>query len=108
MIAERLSDEIRDLTWTIGNDEFSVGVTVGIASSHFLSDATLAQLLEAADRDLYKNKWMRTKSNAARPSMAVDRVLPLPEMVNEIEPKTVEGLKPAPSGSRGKFHEYDR
>jgi two-component system cell cycle response regulator len=86
-IAERLSSDICDLTWTIGNDEFSVGVTVGIASSHFLPDANLAQLLEAADRDLYKNKWVRQHPAEARRAAPVDRVLPLPVAVREVELK---------------------
>jgi diguanylate cyclase (GGDEF)-like protein len=86
-IAERLSSDIRELSWMIGNDEFSVGISVGIASSHFLRDATLTQLLEAADRDLYKNKWMRKHPDEARSAApAHDHVLPLPEPVREVAP----------------------
>ena len=83
-IADRLSSDIRELTWTIGNDEFSVGVSVGIASSHFLTGATLTQLLEAADRDLYKNKWVRKHPDEARSAAGRDHVLPLPEAVSEL------------------------
>src|SRR5206468_3021683 len=90
-IADRLSSDIRELTWTIGNDEFSVGVSVGIASSHFLTDATLTQLLEAADRDLYKNKWVRKHPDEAR-SAGRDHVLPLPEAVSELSTTTTPRL----------------
>ena len=83
-IADRLSSDIRELSWTIGNDEFSVGVSMGIASSHFLTNATLTQLLEAADRDLYKNKWVRKHPNQARSSAGRDHVMPLPESVSEL------------------------
>ena len=83
-IADRLTSDIRELAWTIGNDEISVGVSVGIASSHFLTDATLTQLLEAADRDLYKNKWVRKHPNETRPPAGSDHVLPLPAAVSEL------------------------
>ncbi|HUJ14276.1 MAG TPA: diguanylate cyclase [Thermoanaerobaculia bacterium] len=59
-VAERLVREIRKLEWSVAPDQFSVGVTVGLGSSHFLHDATLAQLLDAADRDLYNNKSKRS------------------------------------------------
>ncbi|PYQ51955.1 MAG: hypothetical protein DMF59_06245 [Acidobacteria bacterium] len=86
-IAERLASDINDLTWHIGNDEFSVGVSVGIASSHFLDDATITQLLDAADRDLYKNKWVRKHPDQLRSAASRDVQLPLPAAVREIEPK---------------------
>lgn len=95
-IAERLSACMRDLSWMAGNDEFSVGVTTGIGSSHFLRDATLAQLLDAADRDLYKNKWVKKHPGQPRE----DRVLPLPAVVSEVKPK-VEEHRPLPSAQRG-------
>ncbi len=95
-ISDRLSDDISDLTWTIANDEFSVGVTVGIASSHFLPNATLGQLLEAADRDLYKNKFVKKHPSELRSGVTVDRILPLPQSVSEIE------NKPAPASTAGR------
>ena len=57
--AARVSREISGMQWTFGTETFSVGVTTGYASSQFLADATIAQLLSAGDRDLYKNKWLR-------------------------------------------------
>ena len=103
-IADRLSSDIRELSWTIGNDEFSVGVSVGIASSHFLTDATLTQLLEAADRDLYKNKWVRKHPEEARSSGGLDHVLPLPMAVSELSTirtsRRSNEISPLPGGDR--------
>ena len=57
-IAERLTAAIAALRW--GTEEvFHVGVSAGFASSRFLEKPTLAQLVNAADRDMYKNKWIR-------------------------------------------------
>jgi len=103
-IAERLSSDIDDLTWTIGNDEFSVGVSVGIASSHFLSDATLTQLLDAADRDLYKNKWVRKHPNQGRAAAGVDRVMPLPDAVRELDTMRTSRRSDAISPMAGADH----
>lgn len=103
-IADRLAGDIRELTWTIGNDEFSVGVSVGIASSHFLTDATLTQLLEAADRDLYKNKWVRKHPEEAKSAGGVDHVLPLPAAVSELvtirTSRRSNEISPLPGGNR--------
>ena len=85
-IAERLAADIRELTWTIGNDEFSVGVSVGLSSSHFLPEPSLTPLLDAADRDLYKNKWVRKHPEEARSAAGRDVQLPLPQAVIEKQP----------------------
>lgn len=58
-IAARLGREISALQWTVANATFSVGVTSGFAASPYLDRPALEQLLEAGDRDLYKNKWLR-------------------------------------------------
>ena len=86
-VADRLVSEIRRLEWTVTPDVFSVGATIGLGSSHFLSDASLPELLEAADRDLYKNKWSKKhpdqKPPADRRREGQDRVLPLPTRVED-------------------------
>jgi len=85
-VAERLVTEIRKLEWTVTPDQFSVGATIGLGSSHFLREPTLAQLLDAADRDLYKNKWVKKHPDQKPPEdarVAEDRVLPLPPRVEE-------------------------
>lgn len=55
-IMERLVGEVRAIRWTVETESFSINITSGIASSRLLLEPTLALLLEAADRDLYKNK----------------------------------------------------
>ncbi len=88
-IAERLVSDIANLEWNIGVAQFSIGATVGIGSSHFLPDATLAQLLEAADRDLYKNKWLKKHAESAQPQVpsGEDYAIPLPQAVPELVPE---------------------
>jgi diguanylate cyclase (GGDEF)-like protein len=58
-IARRLSSEVRALLWQAGTEAFGIGVTTGIASSRLLTNATVDLLLNAADRDLYRSKWLR-------------------------------------------------
>lgn len=63
-LANRLVREVHALQWAAGGAEpFTIGVTTGIASSRLLAEPTIAQLLDAADRDLYKNKWIRKHPN---------------------------------------------
>jgi diguanylate cyclase (GGDEF)-like protein len=59
-ISRRLAEELSSMQWTFGEDTLRIGVTAGIASSPLLEHPTVAQLLNACDRDLYKNKWIRT------------------------------------------------
>lgn len=58
-LAHRMAAEIGSAQWIFGTEIFSVGVTTGISCSSLLEEPTLAQLLSAGDRDLYKNKWVR-------------------------------------------------
>lgn len=55
----RLAADISVLQWTFASDTISIGVTTGVGSSVFLEEPTVAQILSASDRDLYKNKWIR-------------------------------------------------
>ncbi len=57
-IADRLATAVAGLQWNCGA-LFHVGASVGFASSLLLEKATIAQLVNAADRDMYKNKWIR-------------------------------------------------
>jgi two-component system cell cycle response regulator len=66
-IAERLTRAIAACEWG-STVRFRVAASAGFASSRFLSDPTLAQLLNAADRDMYKNKWIR-KHPDVRPEL---------------------------------------
>src|ERR1051326_4553050 len=56
-ITGRLAAAIAALEW--GAPAYRVTASAGFASSRFLERPTLAQLLNAADRDMYKNKWIR-------------------------------------------------
>ncbi|MFL6246607.1 MAG: response regulator [Thermoanaerobaculia bacterium] len=57
-IAARVTQAIAALRWS-WNPAFRIGVSVGIASSSLLENATVATLVDVADRDMYKNKWVR-------------------------------------------------
>ena len=82
-VAARLVDEIRKLEWTVTPKQFSVGATIGLGSSHFLTEPSLPQLLDVADRDLYKNKVERKQPKASVPRPAEDRVMPLPNRIED-------------------------
>ncbi len=58
-LADRMATEISSAQWIFGTDLLSVSVTTGISCSSLLEQPTVAQLLSACDRDLYKNKWVR-------------------------------------------------
>jgi diguanylate cyclase (GGDEF)-like protein len=57
-IAARLSAAIAGLEWHDGG-VFQITASVGFACSELISGATLAQLIETADHDMYKEKWLR-------------------------------------------------
>jgi two-component system cell cycle response regulator len=62
-IAQRLSADVQSLRWIAGAESFSITVTTGIASSHLKPEATMTQLLSAADNDLYRNKSLRNQED---------------------------------------------
>ncbi|HUR82600.1 MAG TPA: diguanylate cyclase [Thermoanaerobaculia bacterium] len=66
-IAGRLIAAIGALRWE-GGQPFGIGASAGFASSRLLEKPTLAQLVNAADRDMYKNKWLR-KHPELRPEL---------------------------------------
>jgi two-component system, cell cycle response regulator len=66
--AERLVGEMSSLQWTAGEATFGITATSGIAHSSLIPDATLEQLLDAADRDLYAKKWLK-KHPGERPEL---------------------------------------
>jgi diguanylate cyclase (GGDEF)-like protein len=57
-IAERVTLAVAALAWR-WSPGCHIGMSAGIASSSLLEKATLAQLVNVADRDMYKNKWIR-------------------------------------------------
>lgn len=56
LIAMRLSREVQTMEWHSDDARFTIGISFGVASSRDLNRPTLAQLLEAADRDMYRHK----------------------------------------------------
>jgi len=104
-ITERLAADVRALQWSTGEQPFSLEVTVGMASSRLLVEPTVPQLLDAADRDLYKNKWVR-RNPTTRPELyaypsrdqRVDLLIPLREpVVSDAAPETTPHPPSAPS-----------
>jgi diguanylate cyclase (GGDEF)-like protein len=61
-IAQRLTIAIEQLRWA-HSAPAQIGASAGIASSHLLKEPSLSQLMNAADRDMYKNKWLRKNPN---------------------------------------------
>ena len=55
----RLTDAVARLSWSTDSTTFAITATTGIASSVLLPSPDVEQLLNVADRDLYKNKWLR-------------------------------------------------
>ncbi|HVE71582.1 MAG TPA: diguanylate cyclase [Thermoanaerobaculia bacterium] len=63
--ADRLVTEIESLQWTVAGTTFRVTSTSGVAHSSLIPNATLEQLLDAADRDLYAKKWVKKNPDRA-------------------------------------------
>jgi diguanylate cyclase (GGDEF)-like protein len=57
-LATRLALQVGDLAWNFGQGDFHVRCTSGVACSSLLTDPAVGKLLNAGDRDLYKNKWI--------------------------------------------------
>ncbi len=103
-IAERLSSEITALRWRSGEDGFGIGVSTGLASSRLIPKATVSQLLNTADRDLYKNKWIKKHPDdhpelyeyPSGPANA-DLVIPVRQVPETVTPAISEPPTPRPS-----------
>lgn len=63
--AARLTQEIEKLQWRTGSHTLGISASFGVAHSALLPDATLEQLLDAADRDLYAKKYARKSASHA-------------------------------------------
>lgn len=57
-LATRLALQVADLEWNFGQGLFHLRCTSGVACSSLLAEPTVGKLLNAGDRDLYKNKWI--------------------------------------------------
>jgi diguanylate cyclase (GGDEF)-like protein len=80
-IAARLARDVGGLHWDIDGAAFTLGISTGIASSRLLDRPSLAHMLNVADRDMYKNKWLRKHPDRpsevpddARPNRTTDRL----------------------------------
>jgi diguanylate cyclase (GGDEF)-like protein len=85
-LTARLANAIAELNWSVGSATFAISATTGIASSTLLPSPTVEQLLNAADRDLYKNKWLRKHPHASAAAYAAlprreDLVIESPSVV---------------------------
>src|SRR3954465_1668910 len=69
-VAERLASELSELQWHEQGKVLQVGVTIGIGCSSLIPDATIQQLLEAADRELYANKWLKKHPATTPPAIS--------------------------------------
>lgn len=58
-LAARVANNVRSLEWRFHQEPRHIEVSTGIATSSLLAEPTVARLLNVADRDLYKNKWLR-------------------------------------------------
>ncbi len=72
-IAARFCQEIGAMQWTIAGTTIQVGITSGFVSSSLLDHPALDLILEAGDRDLYKNKWQRAHPEAEPGRYEYDR-----------------------------------
>jgi two-component system, cell cycle response regulator len=63
-IAQRVVDAIASLRWDAGENIIQVRATTGVGHSLLLPGANADVILDAADRDLYANKWLRKQPNA--------------------------------------------
>lgn len=89
-LAARLANAVHALRWSAAEESFAVTVSTGVASSPLLEEASVELLLNAADRDLYKNKWIR-KNPGVRPDLyeyprddqKIDVIVPLPQPESE-------------------------
>ncbi|MGH9422456.1 MAG: GGDEF domain-containing response regulator [Thermoanaerobaculia bacterium] len=58
-VAERLANELTQLQWTAAGTTLHVEIAMGMACSALMPGASVEQLLDAADRDLYAQKAAR-------------------------------------------------
>jgi two-component system cell cycle response regulator len=85
-LALRLAQGVQQLRWMSEGAVFTIGVSTGIASSRVLAKPSLGELLHAADRDMYRSKWLRkhtvpsdetqAPANAEKPSRRSEPPLP--------------------------------
>jgi diguanylate cyclase (GGDEF)-like protein len=68
-VAERLAAELSSLQWHERDTVLQVGLTIGMGCSSLIPGATIQQLLEVADRELYANKWLQKHPATTAPEV---------------------------------------
>lgn len=68
-VAGRLLNELTQLQWSTDATRLPLGATMGIGCSAMLPAATVHQLLEVADRELYANKWLKKHPQSICPTV---------------------------------------
>jgi diguanylate cyclase (GGDEF)-like protein len=94
-VAGRLLVELMRLQWTTDAATIPLGVTMGIGCSALLPGATVQQLLEVADRELYANKWLKK-----HPATLSATVYEYPDEDAKVIPVRPAEAVPAPPRSR--------
>jgi diguanylate cyclase (GGDEF)-like protein len=90
-VAGRLLTELSKLHWAPGGKHLNLALTMGVGSSASHPGASVQQLLEAADRELYANKVLKKHPPV---SMAFDALPVIPLRAPAAEP-----VSPAPRSS---------
>lgn len=86
-VADRLTREIAAMHWDAGQETFAMSATTGISSSALLDVGAIEPLIDAADRDLYKNKYLRTNPETRRSDVfRISPAQPAPAAKVEIGP----------------------
>ncbi|HEV7485350.1 MAG TPA: diguanylate cyclase [Thermoanaerobaculia bacterium] len=68
-VAERLAAELSSLQWHERDTTLRVSVTIGMGCSSLIPGATIQQLLEVADQELYANKWLKKHPTTTPPDV---------------------------------------
>ena len=107
LVGARLADAVRTLLWTAGFETITVNVTTGTSSAEAHGGTSLEQLLESADRDLYRNKLLRRRTAAKTepalhrpPGLGADIVLTVTPRQERSEKADQPALLPEPAPSR--------
>lgn len=58
-VVRRIASKVDALRWDANGEVFGIGITAGVATTELLPDRKVETLLEAADRDLYTNKFVK-------------------------------------------------
>ena len=90
-VAERLAVELSSLQWHEGAATLQASVTIGLGCSSLIPGATIHQLLEAADRELYANKWLQ-KHPATTPPEAYEYPDPAAPAAQAIPPNVARRI----------------